>query len=97
LSTYGYEPTQRDQNKFIAEYNPLLAGALNFYPDPDIVSTTQASQTLKIRSTLPANYELSGDFIASPITGTIIHETILDIDLTNSIGNKNLTIRYYTG
>jgi hypothetical protein len=47
--------------------------------------------------TEPAEYELSGDFEESPMTGMLTSTGIEDITLTTGLGIKHVTVRYSTG
>ncbi|MFA5747896.1 MAG: right-handed parallel beta-helix repeat-containing protein, partial [Candidatus Absconditabacterales bacterium] len=94
-SYFSWSDLSFDSNKFIAEVNPVVGGIINFFPDNTTINT--GTTQIKINTNMPSNYEITGDFIESPLTGSLIDSGIFDINLTPEFGIKNIYVIFSTG
>jgi len=67
---------------FIAEVNPVFNGYFSLVPNQSYTFITGIQVQLKIIGESTADYEITGDFLESPITGTITSNESKNITLT---------------
>jgi hypothetical protein len=67
---------------------------INFFPDNTTINT--GTTQIKINTNMPSNYEITGDFIESPLTWSLIDSWIFDINLTPEFWIKNIYVIFST-
>jgi len=95
-STLEYSTLWRDASKYIAETNNIsLRASLRFEPNRGYTIASGVQVVLSVDG--EADYEMSGEFLESPIIGTLSGSEIQNITLTEWFGTKNISIRYVSG
>ncbi|MCX6823003.1 MAG: right-handed parallel beta-helix repeat-containing protein [candidate division SR1 bacterium] len=92
---YVWSDVSFDTDKYIAQVNPLLNGSLVLIPHQSY--TTNTGIQIQLVTANLVNYELSGDFEGSPLTGTISNLTTLDVPFSSGYGVKTFRVVYTTG
>jgi len=84
-----------DASKYIAEFNPRLYGS-HFSLSPNKLTISPKIQA-NLSTQEPVHYEIYGDIQGAPIQGLVDGDTQVALTLTDGLGTKNISIRYYTG
>jgi len=93
--TYVWSDLSFDTDKYVAQIDPLLNGAMILVPHQSY--TTNTGIQIQLVTSNLVNYELSGDFEGSPMTGTISNLTTLDVPFSSGYGVKTIRVVYTTG